>query len=41
MHGVKYTVVGKDGVMEWKRQAWLLYADDVVSDGHEEDMKSN
>ena len=28
VHGVKYTVVGKDGVMEWKSQAGLLYADD-------------
>ena len=29
VHGVKYAVVGKDGVMEWKSQAGLLYADDV------------
>ena len=28
-HGVKYAVVGKDGFMEWKSQAGLLYADDV------------
>ena len=25
VHGVKYAVVGKDGVMEWKSQAGLLY----------------
>ena len=29
VNGVKYAVVGKDGVMEWKSQAGLLYADDV------------
>ena len=29
VHGVKYAVVGKDCVMEWKSQAGLLYADDV------------
>ena len=29
VHGVKYTVVGKDGVMEWKSQEGLLYADNV------------
>ena len=29
VHGVKYAVVVKDGVMEWKSQAGLLYADDV------------
>ena len=29
VHGVKYAVVGKDGVMEWKSQAGLLQADDV------------
>ena len=29
VHGVKYAVVGKDDVMEWKSQAGLLYADDV------------
>ena len=29
VHGVKYAVVGKEGVMEWKSQAGLLYADDV------------
>ena len=28
-HGVKYAVVGMDGVKEWKTQAGLLYADDV------------
>ena len=27
--GVKYAVIGKDGVMEWKSQAGCLYADDV------------
>ena len=26
-HGVKYAVVGKDGVMEWKSQAYLLTDD--------------
>ena len=25
VHGVKYAVVGKDGIMEWKSQARLLY----------------
>ena len=25
VHGVKYAVVGKDGVMEWKSQARRLY----------------
>ena len=40
VHGVKYAVVGKDGVMEWKSQAGLLYADDVfLMDNSEEDMK--
>ena len=40
VHGVKYAVVGKDGVMEWKSQAGLLYADDVCLMGNsEEDMK--
>ena len=29
VHGVKYAVVGKDGVMKWKNQAGLLYAADV------------
>ena len=29
VHRVKYAVVGKDGVMEWKSQAGYLYADDV------------
>ena len=29
VHGVKYAVVGKDGVMEWKSQAGLLYVDDL------------
>ena len=29
VHGVKYAVVGKHGVMEWKSQARLLYSDDV------------
>ena len=37
VHGVKYAVVGKDGVMEWKSEAGLLYADDVCLS--EEDMK--
>ena len=40
VHGVKYAVVGKDGVMEWKSQAGLLYADDVcLMANSEEDMK--
>ena len=29
VHGVKYAVVGKDGIMESKGQAGFLYADDV------------
>ena len=29
VHRVTYAVVGKDGVMEWKSQAGLLYADHV------------
>ena len=29
VHGVKYAVVGMDGVIEWKSPAGLLYADDV------------
>ena len=39
-YGVKYAVMGKDGVMECKNQAGFLYADDVclmVSSEH--DMK--
>ena len=40
VHGVKYAVVGKDGVMEWKSQAGLLYADYVcLMTNSEEDMK--
>ena len=40
VHGVKYAVVGKDGVMEWKSQAGLLYADDVcLMANSEEDIK--
>ena len=40
VHGVKYAVVGKDGVMELKSQAGLLYADDVcLMANSEEDMK--
>ena len=40
VHGVKYAVVGKDGVMEWKSQAGLLYADDVcLMTNSEVDMK--
>ena len=40
VHGVKYAVVGKDGVKEWKSQAGLLYADDVCHMANsEEDMK--
>ena len=37
VHGVKYAVVGKDVVMEWKSQAGLLYADDVCLMGDSED----
>ena len=33
-------MVGKDGVLEWKSQAGLLYADDVrLMANSEEDMK--
>ena len=40
IHGVKYAVVGKDGVMEWKSQAGLLYADNVcLMTNSEEDMQ--
>ena len=40
VHGVKYEVVGKDGVMEWKSQAGLIYADDVcLMANSEEDFK--
>ena len=40
VHGVKYAVVGKDGIMEWKSQAGLLYADDVcLMASSEEDIK--
>ena len=40
VHGVKYAVVGKDGVMEWKSQAGLLYADDLcLMVSSEEDRK--
>ena len=40
VHGVKYAVVGKDGVMEWKSQAGLLYADDVcLMANSEKDLK--
>ena len=36
----KYAVVGMDGVMEWKSQAGLIYADDVcLMTNSEEDMK--
>ena len=39
VHGVKYAVVGKDGVIEWKSQAGLLYTDDVcLMVNSEEDM---
>ena len=42
VHGVNYAVVGKDGVMEWKSQTGLLYADDVcLMANSEEDMKVN
>ena len=40
VHGVKYAVVGNNGVMEWKSQAGLLYAYDVcLVSSSEEDMK--
>ena len=40
VHGVKYAVAGKDGVMEWKSQAGLLHADDVcLMANSEEDIK--
>ena len=40
VHGVNYAVMGKDGVMELKGQAGLLYADDVCLMAiSEEDMK--
>ena len=40
MHGVNYTVVGKDGVMECKSQAGPLYTDDVcLMASSEKDMK--
>ena len=40
VHGIKYAVVGKDGIMEWKSQVGLLYADDVrLMANSEEDMK--
>ena len=40
VHGVKYAVVGKVGVMEWKSQAGLLYAYDVcLMINSEDDMK--
>ena len=29
VHGFKYAVMGKDGVLEWKRHAGFLYVDDV------------
>ena len=39
VYRVKYAVVGKDGVMEWKSQAGLLYAPDVsLMANSEEDM---
>ena len=40
VHGVKYAVVGKDGVIEWKSQAGLIYADDMcLMANSEEDIK--
>ena len=40
VHGVKYAVVGKDGVMEWKSRAGHLYANDgCLMDNSKEDMK--
>ena len=40
VHRIKYAVVGKDGVMEWKSQAGLQYADDVcLMANSEEDLK--
>ena len=40
VHGDKYAVVGKDGVMEGKSQSRLLYANDVcLMANSEEDMQ--
>ena len=40
VHGAKYAVVGKDGVMEWKSQSGLLYTYDVCLMANSgEDMK--
>ena len=40
VYGVKYGVVGNDGVMEWKSQVGLLYADYVcLMANSEEDME--
>ena len=40
VHGVKYAVVEKYGVMEWRSLAGLLYADDVcLMTNSEEDTK--
>ena len=40
VHGVKYAVVGKEDVMEWKSQTGPLYADDVCLMANSEgDMK--
>ena len=41
VQGVKYAVVGKNGVMEWKIKAGLLYADECLMASSEDDMKSN
>ena len=41
VHGVKYSVVGKDGVLEWNSEAGFLYADDVcLMASSEEDMNA-
>ena len=42
VHGVKYTVLGKDGVMVCKSQAGLLYADDVcLMDNNNNNLNNN
>ena len=42
VYGVKYAAVGKDGVMEWKSQAGLLYMQLMVClmANSQEDMKA-
>ena len=41
VHGVRYAVVGKDGAMEWKSKAGLLYSDEVrLMANSEEDINA-